>query len=64
MTPLPLYDLADARARWRNASRMMAAGWTIGDPLVVLIVSRDAIRRARRALRAAGHPIPPARTTR
>lgn len=55
-----LYQLDAARARFLNAARLMADGtrWTIGDPLVVLIVSRRDIRAARRALRAAGSPIP------
>lgn len=54
-----LYQLDAARARFLNAARLMASGvWTIGDPLVVLIVSRRDIRAARRALRAAGSPIP------
>ena len=57
-----LYDLAGARSRARTAYRLLYADtWTIGDPLACYIVAVRAIRRARRALRAAGITPPPVR---
>lgn len=62
MTPAAVYQLADARARARHASAVMRAGtWTIGDPLAWWWVAIRDVRAARRALRAAGAPIPPSR---
>lgn len=57
-----LYDLAGARSRARNAYRLLYAdGWTIGDPLACYVLAVRDIRRARRALRAAGITPPPVR---
>lgn len=57
MIPSAAYDLATGRARVLAAFALMHRP-TIGDPLCLYVLGRDQIRRAKRELRAAGHPIP------
>lgn len=57
MIPDAAYDLATGRARMLAALALMDRP-TIGDPLYLWTIGRAQVRAARRALRAAGHPIP------
>ena len=58
-----LVTLDRARANWLHASRLQYVP-TIGDPLAAMLRARQDIRSARRALRAAGWPIPARHRTR